>query len=117
MEEWQLDFQWLQVRHWVKDRFEKEKLPDLNAVLFVVGIQELGQIQEVYTKEEKQDLMHIATCRLLSEEGYYEFEGIDQDGWPHWKKNKIMEQISLVEEELLLKSLIIRYFKKLEVSL
>ena len=25
MEEWEIDFDWLRVRHWVKDRFNKEK--------------------------------------------------------------------------------------------
>ncbi|HXR79779.1 MAG TPA: hypothetical protein VN763_02630, partial [Saprospiraceae bacterium] len=41
MEEWQLEFEWLRVRHWVKDRFGKKELPDLNAVLFAIGMQEV----------------------------------------------------------------------------
>ena len=116
-EEWQVDFEWLRVRHWVKDNFGKEKLPDLNAVLFVIGIQELGQVKEEFTKEEKQDLMHIAACRLLSEQGYYEFKGLDTEGWPHWEKTKLMTQLNLRDEEILLKQLIVRYFKNLEVEL
>src|SRR5688572_6596501 len=84
MEDWQVDFEWLRVRHWVKDRFKKGDLPDLNAVLFLIGMQEVGRTQQKYTKEEKQDLMHVAICHLLSEEGYFEFLGMDEDGWPHW---------------------------------
>ena len=59
--------------------------PDLQTILFLIGIQELGKGPMKYSKDEKQDLMHIAVCRLMSQFGYYELEGLDQDGWPHWK--------------------------------
>ena len=55
--------------------------------------------------------MHIATCRLLSEMGFYELEGLDQDGWPHWKLVKPIPSYALMEQELLLKSLAIHYFE------
>lgn len=54
MEDWQLEFEWLRVRHWIKDRFGRTELPDLNAVLFLVGLQELGRAQEKFTKEENK---------------------------------------------------------------
>jgi len=116
MEEWELDFQWLRVRHLIKDRFRKEGLPDLNAILFLIGIQELGRWQKTYTKEEKQDLMHIAICRLLSNEGYYEFAGRDADGWPHWNPVQRVAKRDLREQELLLKINIVRYFRELEME-
>ena len=77
MEDWQLDFEWLKVRHQIKDLFKRETLPDLNAILLLIGIQEAGQVKTTYTKEEKQDLMHVAVCTLLSQDGYFEFEGLD----------------------------------------
>ncbi|MNT58631.1 hypothetical protein D3C72_1960800 [compost metagenome] len=57
--------------------------------------------------------MHIATCRLFSEMGFYELEGLDQDGWPHWKKTKNLPNYTLLEQELLMKSLIVHYFEQL----
>ena len=111
MEEWKLDFEWLRVRHLVKNRLGRDALPDLNAILFLIGIQELGRWQENFTKEEKQDLMHIGVCRLLSEDGHYKFVGRDQDGWPHWKKIKDLPAFDLLEQEKLLKMQIIEYFK------
>ena len=116
MEDWQEDFEWLRIRHLVKDRFGKAALPDLNAILFVIGIQELGRWQEAFTKEEKQDLMHIAACRLLSYEGYYEFVGRDADGWPHWREIKPFTTKGLKAQENILKESIIRYFKELEAE-
>ncbi|MCS6973040.1 MAG: hypothetical protein N2044_01155 [Cyclobacteriaceae bacterium] len=85
---------------------------DLNAVLFLIGLQELGQGSRPFTKEEKQDLMHIATCRVLSLAGYYKLEGLDQDGWPHWVPVKKLPRLSLNEQEKLLKMQIIEYFEQ-----
>ncbi len=116
MDEWQLDFEWLRVRHLIKERFRRDTLPDLNAVLFLIGIQELGRWQKSYTKEEKQDLMHIAVCRLMSNEGYYEFAGRDADGWPHWTPVRAMPKRDLREQELVLKTNVIRYFKEIEAE-
>ena len=70
-------------RFWKK---EFGKIPDLNAVLFLIGMRELGQVKTSFKKDEKMDLFHIAICRLLSYEGLYELEYLDQDGWPHYRK-------------------------------
>lgn len=116
VEEWELDFEWLRVRHLVKERFRREALPDLNAILFLIGIQELGRWKKAFSKEEKQDLMHIAVCRLLSNEGYYQFVGRDEEGWPHWQAAAYIPKFDLREQELLLKINIVRYFKELEAD-
>ncbi len=113
MEAWQFDFEWLQIQHKVQAILDQEKLPNLNGVLFLIGIQELGQLKEVYTKEEKQDLMHIAICRLLSDEGYFNFKGIDQDGWPHWEPTRDIDVKGLKNQEVLLKTKVIEYFKNI----
>lgn len=116
MEEWEIDFEWLRVRHLVQLRFNKDTLPDLEAILFLVGIQELGRWKKEFTKEEKQDLMHIAVCRLLSYDGYYEFGGRDADGWPHWTPLRLIPKSESGEQEALLKKYVIRYFKELEAE-
>lgn len=85
---------------------------DLNAVLFLIGVQELGQGKKVFSKEEKQDLMHIGICKVLSFSGYYILEGLDKDGWPHWKMVKKLPHFDLLEQERLLKMHVIEYFEK-----
>ncbi len=89
-----------------------KKPKDLNAVLFLIGVQELGQGRKYFEKEEKQDLMHIGICKVLSLSGYYELEGLDKDGWPHWKLIKKLPHFDLLEQEKLLKMLVIEYFEK-----
>ncbi|PSR12615.1 MAG: hypothetical protein DA408_14625 [Bacteroidetes bacterium] len=111
-----MDFEWLRIRHFLKDRFQRDTLPDLNAILFVIGIQELGTWKPTFTKEEKQDLLHIATCRLMSYYDYYDFVGRDADGWPHWELVKKIPTSDLREQELLFKSAIIRYFREWEAE-
>ena len=111
MEEWQLDFEWLKVKHEVKDKFNKGELPDMNAILFLIGINEVGTFGP-FSKEQKQDLMHVAVCRLLEGEGMYEKVGTDDDGWPHFELVKQLEKITKEEQELLLKHKIIQYFQK-----
>lgn len=98
----------------VKDMMGRDTLPDLNGILFLIGIQELGRWQEKFSKEEKQDLMHIAVCRLLSNEGYYRFAGRDADGWPHYELNQAIGKATLKDQEELLKRNIIRYFREWE---
>jgi hypothetical protein len=111
MEDWELDFEWLRVRTYLKDSMKRESLPDLNAILFLIGIQELGRWKSKFTKEEKQDLMHIAVCRLLAMDGYYEFAGRDEDGWPHWNIVRPFKSKGINEQETYLKFKVIEYFK------
>lgn len=84
---------------------------DLNAVLFLIGIQELGKGPKRFSKEAKQDLMHIAVCRVLSQSGYYIFEGYDKDGWPQWTLAKPIPHTDLLTQENYLKEHIISYFQ------
>lgn len=89
-----------------------KKPADTNAVLFLIGVQELGQGKKVFSKEEKQDLMHIAICKVLSLSGFYALEGLDEQGWPHWKLVKKLPHFDLLEQEKLLKMHIIEYFEQ-----
>ena len=48
-----------------------KKPKDLNGVLFLIGVQELGKGALRFDKEQKQDLMHIAICKVLSIGGFF----------------------------------------------
>jgi hypothetical protein len=88
-----------------------KKPKDLNAVLFLIGIQELGSGAKTFSKEEKQDLMHIGICKVLSLSGFYELDGLDKDGWPHWKMVKKVPHLDLLEQERFLKTHVLEYFE------
>jgi hypothetical protein len=112
MDKWEMDFEWLRIRHFVKDKIGRSELPELNVIMLMIGIQELGLLKtERFTKEEKTDLMHIASCKLLSYDGYYEFQGKDQDGWPHFEMIKPFKLKGVQEQEVYLMEKVIQYFK------
>jgi len=105
----------LQQRWWnlearLAERFGKK--PDLEAILFLIGLQETGFIKEKITKEQKQDLMHVAVCTVLSASGFYELEDLDKDGWPHFRQLKDLPVMPLIEQENLLKDHILFYFEQ-----
>ena len=107
----ELEKKWQELLIKLQDIIGK-KPKDLNSVLFLIGIQELGQGKKIFSKEEKQDLMHIAICKVLSLSGFYELEGKDQDGWPHWRMVKKLPHFDLLDQEKLLKMHVIEYFEK-----
>lgn len=94
------------------ERMMGQRPKDLNGTLFLIGVQELGRGNLYFTKEQKQDLMHIAICKVLSYAGYYELEGLDAEGWPHWKLIKKLPRFDLLEQEKLLKIQVLEYFEK-----
>ena len=105
-----LQVRWLKLRIKLKERFNIK--PDMNGVLLLIGVQELGQGPQEFSKEQKQDLMHIAVCSLFSHSGYYELEGVDADGWPHFKQLKAMPDMNAIEQENFLKDHVLLYFEQ-----
>ena len=106
-----LDRQWNRLLVELERLLEK-KPKDLNSVLYIIGVQELGKGAKLFSKEEKQDLMHIAICKVLSLSGYYVLDGLDKEGWPHWKLVKKLPHFDLLEQEKLLKMHVLEYFEK-----
>jgi hypothetical protein len=116
MDTWQLNFEFVRVQHIVKNSLKQDGLPDLNMVLLMIGMQELGRWKKKFTKEEKQDLMHVGVCSLLETEGYFTFSGRDADGWPHFDQVRHMPKMSVEEQEYKLMLLAVDYFKQLETE-
>lgn len=85
---------------------------DLNAIIFLIGVQELGQGAREFKKEEKVNLMHIGICVLLLPFGYYRELGRDADGWPHFERVKDLPPLGAEEQERLMKEAVLAYFEK-----
>ena len=107
-----LQVRWLKLRIKLKERFNIK--PDMNGVLLIIGVQELGQGPQEFSKEQKQDLMHIAICTVLTPGGYYSFDGMDDEGWPHFTQMKQLPTFDLFEQENFLKDHILLYFQSQE---
>lgn len=107
---------WERIVDFMSQKFAdgEEKL-DMQAILFFIGIQELGQGFREFSKQEKMDLLHIAICKLLSVYGYYDFDKKDEDGWPHFVPNKEMPPLSPKKQTELMKEAIVNYFEKASI--
>jgi len=104
------DFQtrWWDLERKLMDKFGKK--PDLESILFLIGLQETGFIQEKISKEQKQDLMHVAIFSIVMSSCFYVIEGKDGDGWPHFKQLKNLPVMDLIEQEVFLKDHVLLYF-------
>jgi hypothetical protein len=108
----EINKKWAELREKIAKDFDSE-LPDMKVMLFLIGVQELGKGPLKFSKRQKEELMHIANCRLFSELGFYELEGVDQDGWPHWNLVKKIPAYTLLEQEMIMRSLMINYFENI----
>ncbi len=107
-----LQVRWLKLRIRLKERFGIK--PDMNGVLLLIGIQELGQGPQAFSKEQKQDLMHIAICTILSPSGYYKYDGHDDEQWPHFSQLRALPELYLNDQENFLKDHVLLYFQNQE---
>ncbi len=110
-----MEEKWNKVLDFFKQNFTDGEEPEMDVILFLIGIQELGKVQKNFSKDQKVNLMHIATCKLLEPYGYYQFEKIDAEGWPHYKKIKNIPVKNSEEQEKLIQQAIINYLEKQQI--
>jgi hypothetical protein len=105
----ELNMKWKQLLLQLTEQFGEE--PDLQTILFLIGVNELGKGAREFTKGEKMDLMHVATCSLLSQYGFYLYEGLDNEGWPHYTLVEKLPALKIGQQEDLLREAIVNYFE------
>ncbi len=106
----ELEMQWAKICKKIALDFDKKEV-DLETILMLIGIQECGIIKSKYTKEQKQDLMHVAVCSLLTPIGCFEYLHTDADGWKHYKAKATVLELTGDSQENVLKRQVIDYFK------
>ncbi len=86
--------------------------PELEGILLLIGIQEIGKGPIKLNKNQKLDVLHVAVCRLLSDYGYYRFTNTDADGWPHYEPTEMLPYLKPMQQHKLIKEAIIAYFEE-----
>jgi len=100
--------------HQLNTQFADGDELNLDGIIYLIGVQELGQGHRPFKKDEKINLMHIAICKLLEPFGFYEFDFYDNDGWPHYKTITELPTLKPGEQTILMKEAIIGYFEKID---
>ncbi|WP_339890139.1 hypothetical protein [uncultured Flavobacterium sp.] len=111
----QLKERWENVVLLLSNKFADGDTLDLDAIIYLIGVQELGKFNQEFKKDEKVNLMHIAICRLLEPYGYYEFDYFDAEGWPHFTVKEELPTLKAGEQSVLMKDAIVNYFLEKEV--
>lgn len=111
----QLKERWEAVVTLLSNKFADGETLDLDAIIYLIGVQELGKFNKEFKKDEKVNLMHIAICRLLEPYGYYEFDYFDSEGWPHYKVKEELPTLKAGEQSILMKDAIVNYFLEKEI--
>ena len=110
----QLKQRWELLVKKLSSQFADGETIDLDAIIYLIGVQELGQLEKSFKKDQKLDLMHIAICKLLSPYGYYELDFVDNEGWPHYKTLETLPFLKAGEQSVLMKEAIVSYFLETE---
>jgi hypothetical protein len=101
--------EWQQLQNKLKERFGSEM--DHDAILFMIGLQELDKPYRKYKKDEKLEVMHIGVCTVLAPYGFYEYKGRDDDGWPHWELIESIPALDPKQQNKLMTDALVDYFK------
>jgi hypothetical protein len=111
----QLKERWENVVSILSNQFSQGEDLDLDAIIYLIGVQEFGRFQQLFKKDEKLNLMHIAICRLLEPYGYYQFDFVDKEGWPHYTIKEELPPLKAGEQSVLMKEAIVNYFIEKEL--
>ncbi len=108
IEEIDVNIEWIKVQLFMRKRFEE--VLDVQTILYLIGLQELGMNHQLLKKEQKVDIIHIGVCSVLLPLGYYQKLGLDNDGWPHFKNiKKLPNEIVGEHQDVFMKKAIIKY--------
>ena len=76
---------WEQLLRLLTDQFSETDEIEIEGVLYLIGLQELGKIHQRFKKDDNINIIHIGICTVLEPFGYYAFDFYDEEGWPHFK--------------------------------
>ena len=96
----------------LSDRFSDGEALDVEGILYLVGLQELGQVHRKMKKDDNVNLIHIGICAVLEPFGYYRFDFIDDEGWPHFELLEELPPLKPGEQSVLMKEALVSYFLK-----
>lgn len=110
MNEQAFEHEWVKAMAQLEERFGQPM--DLQSALYIIGVNELGQGPRRFNKDQKLDVMHVAVCALLEPYGYYQFDGKDKDGWPHFSRTERLPKLGPKEQEQMMREAVLSYIQE-----
>ncbi len=107
----ELDAHWQRLQGWLQQRLGRKR-PGIEAILFLIGIQERGHGYEPdLAREAKQDLIMEGTYHAFAALDVYRRVGMEANGAWIWERMLTLPKLSVEEQEKLLRLAIVRYFE------
>lgn len=110
----QLKRRWNDLVERLSDLFSDADALEMEGVLYLIGLQELGKIHKNFKKDDNVNIIHIGICTVLEPFGYYRFDFYDDDGWPHFVLEEELPVLKPGEQTILMKEAIVDYFLEKE---
>ena len=101
---------WKELIQRLSDTFSDAEAVEMEGVLYLIGLQELGKIHQQFKKDDNVNIIHIGICTVLEPFGYYRFDFYDDDGWPHFVLVEELPVLKPGEQAILMKEAIVDYF-------
>ncbi len=96
----------------LSERFSDGEPLDVEGILYLIGLQEFGQVHQKMKKEDNVNLIHVGICTVLEPYGYYRFDFFDEEGWPHFELLEALPPLKPGEQSILIKEALVEYFLK-----
>ena len=106
----QLKDRWEQLIAQLTNQFSETEEIEIEGILYLIGLQELGKIHQRFKKDDNVNIIHIGICTVLEPFGYYAFDFYDDDGWPHFVLLEELPVLKPGEQTVLMKEAIVDYF-------
>ncbi len=105
---------WQRLTAWVEAHFRRE--PSIEAILFLIGIQARARGYEPkLAKDRKQDLIMEGTYCVFETLDLYRRVGMDAEGFWIWERTRPLPDLSVEDQEKMLRLAILRYFEQTRV--
>ncbi|MGC6479995.1 MAG: hypothetical protein ACON42_06440 [Flavobacteriaceae bacterium] len=92
------------------DKFSDADALNVEGILYLIGLQELGKFQGRFKKDDNVNLIHVGICTVLEPYGHYRFSHHDEEGWPHFDLIQPLPNLKPGEQSILMKQAIVDYF-------
>ena len=93
-------------------QFADGDIMKIDAILYLIGVQELGKGFLQFSKDDKINLMHIAVCKIFEPFGHYKFSHIDEEGWPHYEFTNQLPEMDVEQQAQYMKEAVVLYFEQ-----
>lgn len=107
-----IEEKYTQLKKRLSQQFADGDTLNIDAILYLIGVQEFGKGIQQFSKDDKLNLMHIAICKIFEPFGHYKFTHRDEDDWPHYEVINQLPTMDVEQQKEKMKEAVVLYFEQ-----